>query len=57
MPLSKRSGEDIGITHIELPNYKLTRHYSDGGSYELGDEVDEATMKELEKLGYTFEKL
>jgi hypothetical protein len=57
MPLSKRNGEDIGITHIELPNYKLTRHYSDGGSYELGDEVDEATMKELEKLGYTFEKL
>lgn len=30
-----------------------------GGSidYELGDEIDEATMKKLEKLGYTFEKL
>jgi hypothetical protein len=30
-----------------------------GGSmkYELGEEVDEATMKKLKKLGYTFEKL
>lgn len=30
-----------------------------GGSidYELGDEIDEATMKKLEKLGYTFEKI
>jgi hypothetical protein len=31
----------------------------DGGSvdYELGDEIDEATMKKLEQLGYTFEKI
>jgi hypothetical protein len=28
-----------------------------GGAYELGDEVDEATMKKLKKLGYTFEKI
>ena len=30
-----------------------------GGSidYELGDEIDEATMKKLQKLGYTFEKI
>ena len=26
-------------------------------NYELGDEVDEATMKQLKKLGYTFEKI
>jgi hypothetical protein len=26
-------------------------------SYELGDEVDAATMKQLKKLGYTFEKV
>jgi hypothetical protein len=33
--------------------------YEDGGSvdYELGDEIDEATMKRLEQLGYTFEKI
>jgi hypothetical protein len=28
-----------------------------GGAYELGDEVDETTMKKLKKLGYTFEKI
>jgi hypothetical protein len=30
-----------------------------GGStgYELGDEIDEATMQQLKKLGYTFEKI
>jgi hypothetical protein len=26
-------------------------------NYALGDEIDEATMKKLEKLGYTFEKI
>ena len=26
-------------------------------NYELGDEVDEATMKQLKELGYTFEKI
>ena len=31
--------------------------YQDGGEYELGDEIDEATMKQLKKLGYTFEKI
>ena len=29
----------------------------DGGEYKLGEEVDEATMRRLKKLGYTFEKL
>lgn len=28
-----------------------------GGSIELGDEVDEATMKRLKKLGYTFKEM
>ena len=28
-----------------------------GGTIELGDEVDEATMEELKKLGYTFEEI
>lgn len=28
-----------------------------GGQFELGDEVDEVTMKQLIKLGYTFEKI
>ena len=27
------------------------------GGYSLGDEVDEATMKELKKLGYTLEEI
>jgi hypothetical protein len=31
--------------------------YQGGGEYELGDEIDEATMKQLKKLGYTFEKI
>jgi hypothetical protein len=34
------------------------RWLKDGGvSYELGDEVDEDTMKTLKKLGYTFNKI
>lgn len=31
--------------------------YKNGGQYGLGDEVDEATMKQLKKLGFTFEKI
>ena len=31
--------------------------YKMGGEFELGDEVDETTMKELKKLGFTFEKI
>jgi hypothetical protein len=31
--------------------------YQTGGEYQLGDEVDEATMKKLKKLGFTFEKI
>jgi hypothetical protein len=33
--------------------------FQQGGEtdYELGDEVDEATMQELQRLGYTFEKI
>jgi hypothetical protein len=44
---------------VDPENYKVIKQWEDGGSvdYELGDEIDEATMKRLEKLGYTFEKI
>jgi hypothetical protein len=47
------------MAKIYVPNYKLTRTWKLGGesNYELGDEVDEATMKQLKELGYTFEKI
>jgi hypothetical protein len=31
--------------------------YGGAADYQLGDEIDEATMKQLKKLGYTFEKI
>ena len=37
--------------------YGTIEEYSEGGEFELGDEVDEATMEELKKLGFTFEEL
>jgi hypothetical protein len=44
---------------VDPENYKIIKQWEDGGSvdYELGDEIDEATMRRLEKLGYTFEKV
>ena len=36
--------------------YELKKEL-DGGSVELGDEVDEATMQRLKKQGYTFEEI
>jgi hypothetical protein len=42
---------DAELTDEEADNYRA------GGSVELGDEVDEATMKRLKKLGYTFKKV
>jgi hypothetical protein len=44
---------------VDPKTYKTLDSYEEGGDidYELGDEVDEATMRELEKLGYTFEKI
>ena len=52
--LKSRIG-NTGFFKMDNPNiYKSLGGESD---YELGDEVDEATMKELEKLGYTFEKI
>ena len=44
---------------IDPKTYNTLDKWEDGGNmdYTLGDEVDEATMKELEKLGYTFEKI
>jgi hypothetical protein len=40
------------VEDISIP--RLTQWQS-GGEYTIGDEVDEATKLELEKLGYTFE--
>ena len=44
---------------VDPKTYKTLDSWEEGGNvdYTLGDEVDEATMKELEKLGYTFEKI
>jgi hypothetical protein len=42
---------DAELTDEKADNYRA------GGSVELGDEVDEATMKRLKKLGYTFKKV
>jgi hypothetical protein len=44
---------------VDPKTYKTLNKWEKGGDidYTLGDEVDEATMKELKKLGYTFEKI
>jgi hypothetical protein len=44
---------------VDPKTFKTIKEWEDGGSidYTLGDEIDEATMKKLEKLGYTFEKI
>lgn len=44
---------------VDPKTFKIIKEWEDGGSidYALGDEIDEATMKKLEKLGYTFEKI
>ena len=42
---------------VDPKTFKTIKQWEDGGEmeYELGDEIDEATKKKLEKLGYTFE--
>ena len=43
------------VEALNMPNA-----FEEGGSvnnYDLGDEVDEATMNKLIKLGYTFQKI
>jgi hypothetical protein len=35
----------------------IVEEYNEGGKYQLDDEVDEATMRRLKKLGFTFEKI
>lgn len=35
----------------------MSQDYKAGGEYKLGDTVDKAKMRELEKLGYTLEKV
>ena len=39
------------------PNTIIKWKYGGTPDYQLGDEIDEATMKRLKKLGYTFEKI
>jgi hypothetical protein len=50
-----KNNEAIG--YFERPDRIFGIMKKDGGELQLGDEVDEATMKKLEKLGYTFEKI
>jgi hypothetical protein len=48
----------IGNTgFFKMDNSHIYKSLGGESDYELGDEVDEATMKELKKLGYTFEKI
>jgi len=47
--------EDISVP--SLTRMQPVGKYQDGGEYQLGDEVDEATMKQLKKLGFTFEQI
>jgi len=44
------------VEDISVPSLNT---YAEGGEsdYQLGDEIDEATMKQLKKLGYTFQKI
>jgi hypothetical protein len=55
--------EDISLPSLTKASYghsvgNLIRKQNGGQTdYQLGDEVDEAAMKRLKKLGYTFEKL
>ena len=50
-----KNNEAIG--YFERPDRIFGIMKKDGGELQLGDEVDEATMKKLEELGYTFEKI
>ena len=42
---------------VDPKTFKTIKQWEKGGEmeYELGDEIDEATKRKLEKLGYTFE--
>jgi hypothetical protein len=60
--LSLVGGKPFNIENnflVDPKTFKTIKQWEDGGSidYTLGDEIDEATMKKLEKLGYTFEKI
>lgn len=47
--ISKNKSEQDDQNELQYGEY--------GGQLELGDEVDEATMQQLKKLGFTFEKI
>jgi hypothetical protein len=61
---SKKYDQQKRDQQLKLYDEKLKKEldayeYNTGGAidYELGDEIDEATMQELKELGYTFEKI
>jgi hypothetical protein len=49
--ISKNESEPVDEYAPQMAKYGGTTNY------QLGDEIDEATMKRLKKLGYTFEKI
>jgi hypothetical protein len=50
-PLVMKNTSDV----IKIPYSPFRFKFEDGGEYQLGDEVNEATMQKLKKGGYTFE--
>ena len=52
--LKSRIG-NTGFFKMDSPH--IYKNLGGESNYELGDEVDEATMKQLKELGYTFEKI
>ena len=48
--ISKNDNQSTGLTTSKKGGQTKQK-------YKVGDEVDEATMKELKKLGFTFEKI
>jgi len=50
-PMIMKNTSDV----IKIPYSPFRFKFEDGGEYQLGDEVDEATMQKLKEGGYTFE--
>jgi hypothetical protein len=50
-PMLMKNTSDV----IKIPYSPFRFKFEDGGEYQLGDEVDEATMQKLKENGYTFE--
>ena len=50
-PMVMKNTSDV----IKIPYSPFRFKFEEGGEYQLGDEVDEATMQKLKENGYTFE--